>query len=95
MGRSPVIPKDFVVSTRAAGQLGNAVCRYRLSANLTQASLAKSAGLRQATISKVEKGTDTTEIKTIYSICAALGLELTLQPRKKRSNVLLQPEDLF
>ena len=86
--------KDLIIATRAAGQLGQAIERYRARAKLTQASLAKSAGLRQATISKVEKGMGTTEIETIYAVCAALGLEVVLRPRQSEK-VDFRPEDIF
>ena len=86
--------KELTIVTRAADQLGQAIERYRARAKLTQTALAKSAGLRQATISKVEKGLGTTEINTIYAVCAALGLELILRPRQSEK-VDFRPEDLF
>jgi HTH-type transcriptional regulator/antitoxin HipB len=82
------------IATRAADHLGQALERYRLRAKLTQASLAKSAGLRQATISKVEQGLGTTEIATIYAICAALELELVLKPRLSDESDF-RPENIF
>lgn len=81
------------VATRAPDQLGVAITRLRLQAALTQEKLAKSAGIRQATVSKTERGVGSTEIKTIYAICAALGLELVLRPRRKTRD--FRPEDLF
>ena len=86
--------KELAIATRAANQLGEAIERYRARAEYTQARLAKSAGLRQATISKVEKGLGTTEIQTIYAVCAALGLELVLRPRKSEDDGF-KPEDIF
>lgn len=86
--------EDLVLHTRAASQLAQAIERYRSRAGLTQSALAKSAGLRQATISKVEKGAGTTEIETIYAICAALGLELVLRPRQSEANDF-RPEKIF
>ena len=77
-------PKTFLeIPTRAPDQLGVAIAQLRLQAALTQAKLAKSAGIRQATVSKTEQGAASTELKTIYAICAALGLELVLRPRRK------------
>src|SRR5262249_20732286 len=84
--------KELVIATRATSQLGHALARYRASAQLTQTSLAKSAGLRQATLSKVENGQGTIEIDTVYAICAALGLELVLRLRKGEEREF-RPED--
>jgi HTH-type transcriptional regulator/antitoxin HipB len=85
--------KEIIVSTRAASQLGLAIKRFRTYAELTQAELARDAGLRQATISKAEKGLGTTEIQTLYAICAALGLEVVLRPKAKTGE--LSVEELF
>ena len=74
--------KPLEVLTRAPDQLGQAIERFRTRKDLSQSSLAKNAGLRQATISKVETGLGTTEIETSFSICAALGLEIVLRQRK-------------
>lgn len=84
---------ELTIATRGPEQLGIALGRFRNQSNLTQAKLARSAGLRQATISKTEKGQGTTELKTIYAICAALGLELVVRPRKNSST--LRAEDVF
>jgi HTH-type transcriptional regulator/antitoxin HipB len=82
--KSETRPKE--VATRAPDQLGHAIARFRALSDLSQATLAQSAGLRQATISKVERGVGTTELQTIYSVCAALGLEVVLRPRTSRSD---------
>jgi len=86
--------KNITISTRSPHQLGQAIERYRTRTSLTQASLAKSAGLRQATISKTEKGVGTTEIRTIYAICAALNLEIVLRPRQGKDDEI-SLEELF
>jgi HTH-type transcriptional regulator/antitoxin HipB len=87
--------KNLIIATRASDQLGLAIARYRAKANLSQVELAQEAGLRQATISKVEKGVGTTEVQTIYAICAALGLEIVLQPRLKNETDEFRIEDFF
>lgn len=81
------------VSTRAPDQLGIALSRFRHQAGTTQVALAKKAGLRQATISKTEKGVGSTEVGTIFAICAALGLEIILRPRER--TVDFRPDELF
>jgi len=75
--------KESTISTRSGEQLGAALKRLRAKSGTTQKELGKKAGLRQGTISKVESGAKNTEIATIYAICAALGLELVVQPRTK------------
>jgi HTH-type transcriptional regulator / antitoxin HipB len=69
------------ITTRAPAQLGQALERCRRLRHLSQAELGRSAGLRQATVSKVESGAETTALRTVYALCAALNLELVLRPR--------------
>jgi HTH-type transcriptional regulator / antitoxin HipB len=78
---SPRLP---TITTRAPEQLGQALERCRKLRRLTQAELGRNAGLRQATVSKVEQGTDTTSLRSIYALCAAMNLELVLRPRQTR-----------
>lgn len=75
--------KNEEIITRSAEQLGAALERSRKKKGETQQSLGTKAGLRQGTISKVESGAKNTEIATIYSICAALGLEILIRPRSQ------------
>jgi HTH-type transcriptional regulator/antitoxin HipB len=83
--------KDETISTRSAELLGAALKRLRMKRGISQAELGNKAGLRQGTISKVESGAKNTEIATIYSICAALGLELILRPRSQgKANEILE-----
>jgi len=79
------------LSTRSAAQLAHALKRWRTEAALTQEELALRAGVRQGTISKMEKGAGATTARTIYAICAALDLELIVRARPP--SVSLQPED--
>lgn len=78
------------INTRSVENLSKALKYYRNSINKTQAETAKSAGIKQSTVSNVEKSNKYTEIGTIYQICAALGLELILRPRLGRK---FDPED--
>src|SRR5690348_3204836 len=78
----------------AFASVGTASSRFRARSAITQTALAKDAGVRQATISKVEKGLGTTELQTIYSVCAALGLEIVLRPRRMKSGDI-SPGELF
>ena len=74
-------------------QLGAALRRKRRHRDLTQTQLAGKAGLRQATISSVEDGKPRTEIRTVFDIMAALGLELSLSERE--ANRPSKIEDIF
>ncbi|MGB8601715.1 MAG: helix-turn-helix domain-containing protein [Rhizomicrobium sp.] len=68
--------------TRTQKQLGAALRRYRKQQALTQADLGRLVGSRQATISGMEvEGAGTLE--TLFSMLAALNLELVVQPRTK------------
>lgn len=66
--------------------LGAALRERRRELNLTQTELAEKACLRRPTISTVEGGDPGTKLQTIFSILAALDLELVIQPRSKGSH---------
>jgi HTH-type transcriptional regulator/antitoxin HipB len=78
---------------RTSKQLGSILYRQRDLAGLSQNELSSKAGLRQATISKIESGSPATRIQTICSVLAALDLELQVVPRRKGSAENI--EDLF
>ncbi len=81
--KPPKSTKSIEAITRAPDQLGQALERFRRLKDLSQSSLAMSAGIRQATVSNTEKGLGKTEINTLFAICAALGLEVVLRERPK------------
>ncbi len=78
---------------RTPKQLGAVLSRLRNLASLNQSDLGQKAGLRQATISKIESGSPTTQIDSICSVLAALDLELHIVPRRKDEAQSI--EDLF
>lgn len=78
----PTPARATEITTRAADQLGKALARCRALSQLSQAAVAANAGLRQATVSKAEQGSPTTQLHTVYALCAALGLELVVRPRQ-------------
>jgi HTH-type transcriptional regulator/antitoxin HipB len=80
-------------SARTAKQTGAIIRRARRAAGLTQTDLAKRIGLRQATISRLEKGEDETKFSTVLDVLSALGLEITINERRKTTTRNL--EDLF
>jgi len=78
---------------RTAKQLGAIIRRARRNAGLTQAELGKRIGLRQATISKLEKGEPATQINTLLDALTALELEITIDKRGK--GAFRNLEDVF
>jgi HTH-type transcriptional regulator/antitoxin HipB len=80
-------------SARTAREIGAIVRRARRNAGLTQTELGKRIGLRQATISKLEKGEPATQLSTLLDALTALRLEITIGERGKGSAPDL--EDLF
>lgn len=78
---------------RSPTQLGDTLRRFRTLAGISQSDVAALAGLRQATISKVESGYATVQMETIFAILAALNLELNIDVRSKSSAQDI--EDIF
>ncbi len=72
-------------SARTAKQIGAIIRRVRRNAGLTQTDLGKRIGLRQATISRLEKGEDETKLSTLLDALSALGLEIIIDKRGKAS----------
>ena len=71
------------VHIRNAAQLSSALKRFRRKKNFTQADLAEEAGIRQATVSMSESGSEDMQMSTIISLMVALDLELVMRPRLK------------
>jgi HTH-type transcriptional regulator/antitoxin HipB len=78
---------------RSSGQVGRLVQRFRLEQGLTQTQLAQLAGQRQEMISKIETGQGGVKLSTLFDVLAALGLEMTLEPRSQSSTADI--EDIF
>lgn len=64
-------------------QFGAALRRIRRRAGLSQQQLGDRAGLRQATISRLESGTMSTRLSTVVAVLASLDLELVLRARTR------------
>lgn len=71
---------------RSAIQLGSAIKRRRNELALTQADLARLAGMHQPTISHIESGQNGSSLEAIFRILGALGLEIELQERQQSSS---------
>lgn len=78
---------------RSSGQVGRLIQRSRLEQGLTQTQLAQLAGQRQEMISKIETGQGGVKLSTLFDVLAALGLEMTLEPRSQSSTADI--EDIF
>lgn len=65
---------------RTPKQLGSVIQRQRRAKDLTQAQLGERAGLRQETISNIERG-ESGRLESLLAVLAALDLELFVRPR--------------
>ena len=65
-------------------ELGERIEALRLARNLTQAQLAKEAGVSRCTVERLEAGTVGAQLSTFLRVCRVLGLverlELLLPP---------------
>lgn len=68
---------------RSPKQIGAVIRKARRAKQLNQTQLSKRAGVRQATISKIENGEGAARISTICAVLAALDLELVIRPRTR------------
>ena len=80
-------------SARTPKQIGAIIRRARRSAGMSQAALGAKIGMRQATISKLERGESATQIVTLLDALSALGMEIIID---KRGRVVAKDlEDMF
>lgn len=68
---------------RTPTQIGNIIQRKRKKLGWTQAQLAERAGLRQETISIIERGENSSKLPSLLAILAALDLEFLIAQRSK------------
>ena len=66
---------------RTPKQLGAGIRRDRRQKDLTQGDLGEKMHARQATVSKLENGEPTTQLRILMDALAALDLELVIRPR--------------
>lgn len=71
---------------RTEQQLGAIIRRERRRQALTQQELGARIGLRQATISKLERGEPATRLRTLLDALTALGLQLVIEERETASS---------
>jgi HTH-type transcriptional regulator/antitoxin HipB len=63
--------------------LGSALRTARKEKGITQGQVAKSMGLDQPSLSKIERGESSVRVDTLLRLIAALDLDLIIQPRHK------------
>ncbi|WP_306043790.1 helix-turn-helix domain-containing protein [Mameliella sp. MMSF_3455] len=68
---------------RTPRQIGTLIQRIRKRRNWTQKQLAERAGLRQATISTIERGEKPAKLDSILAVLSALDLEFRIGERSK------------
>ncbi len=78
------------IQVRSPEQLGNSIRRIRKLKNLSQAELAKKAGVTQVTVSRTERGGAKVEVGTLLLIFAALSVDLAVTPRPHPANDSLE-----
>lgn len=67
---------------RSPEQIGNAIRRARKKRGMSQSELGEKTGLRQGTISLIEKGHPAAKLETILAVLAALDLEFQVSERQ-------------
>jgi HTH-type transcriptional regulator/antitoxin HipB len=78
---------------RTPKQIGTIIQRARKQRAWTQSDLAERAGLRQGTISVIEKGDKPAKLDSILAVLAALDLEFRVGERSKSAGKDI--EELF
>jgi HTH-type transcriptional regulator/antitoxin HipB len=73
---------------RSELQLANSIRRIRKIQGLSQTALAEKAGVTQATISRIEKGSKDTSIGTLFLLFSAMNVDLQITAREKNSSSL-------
>ena len=73
----------YMDATTLLSRFGSAMRRLRLQRGLTQAALAKRAGIPRLKVIQVERGDDSVSIGAYAQIAIALGAEFNLLPAKR------------
>jgi len=70
---------DYVARTPA--QLGPILRSYRTESGLTQKAAGAKVGLKQSTVSTVERDAARASVETLYKLLSALELELVIREK--------------
>ena len=73
----------MIQMVRSPKQLGSLIHNARVRRDLTQQALADLVGTGQKTISRVEGGHAGTRLQTVFSLIAALDLDMHFSPRSR------------
>ncbi|MDH2927551.1 transcriptional regulator [Lonepinella koalarum] len=76
------------MSITSAKALSQIIREFRYQANLSQMDVAKRAATKQATISVFENTPESTKLDTLFKILMALELELIVQPRPTKGQMM-------
>ncbi len=71
-GASPAVSFTQLTEPEILAELGRRLRRYRLQQNLTQAAVARAAGVGTRTIRNVERGRDA-QMSTVIAVLRVLG----------------------
>jgi len=66
--------------------LGKVLRRYRKQRGLSQIEAGRKFNLSQKTVSNIESGLPGVQLSTLFRLMSALGLEMHLEPRNKRTD---------
>ena len=81
------------IVVRSPKDLGQALKRYRLDREISQAELAESIQTHQMGVSRIETGRLSRTLSLIFSVLKVLDLEIEIRPRRKGSAKDI--EDMF
>ena len=76
---------------RTPAHIGAAIRRQRKLKSMTQTELGEATKLREATLSQLENGEGSVQLRTLTDVLAALNLELVIQERSSGRSI----EDIF
>lgn len=66
----------------SASELGAIIRARRKSVEVSQGDLASAAYIDQANLSRIERGTTSATLETYLRLCKALGLNISVEPRR-------------
>jgi HTH-type transcriptional regulator/antitoxin HipB len=82
----------MVIATSVA-ELGSAISAARKARKQSQAEVAHSLGIRQGTVSEIERGKDTARIGNVLRLLQAVGLDLHILAKDTSHQAKPTPTD--
>ncbi|MGE9982819.1 helix-turn-helix transcriptional regulator [Slackia isoflavoniconvertens] len=71
--------RDAVASESVSSRVGNIARQAREQAGISQAGFAEECGMRQPTLSRIERGATNPTVETLNDIAKALGKKLEVR----------------